>query len=356
MPTQEFFNRVPPFPSNIPTAEIPLISFKDLANASATESKKLFQACRELGIFSLDLRNSGTGEQLLKDAEALMNLTTTTLSLDRQILDKFAYNPPHNIAGYKRSGKLRTADGKLDSMETYSISQDDMVGNVPPRENPEPIEHHRTECRAFFEHARTTLEVIYAHLEENLGLPPNTLAERSALNKQSDTFARLLVNWPQTKNTTNSESKEPRVTLGGHADMGALTMLFNVSGGLQILPKGKENVNERWEYVRPRPGCALIDVGDSLMKWTGGVLHSAFHRVVTAPGEQGSVARQSVALLTRPDRSVTMQRIKGSALIPPLKEGEVDDDRSASDWIIWKITKGELRVQTAEEKRVAATA
>ncbi|PYH36792.1 oxidoreductase [Aspergillus neoniger CBS 115656] len=322
MPTQEFFNRVPPFPSNIPTADIPLISFKDLANASTTESNKLFQAYAD------------------------ESKTTTTLSLDRQILDKFAYNPPHNIAGYKRSGKLRTADGKLDSMETYSISQDDMVGNVPPRENPEPIEHHRTECWAFFEHARTTLEVIYAHLEENLGLPPNTLAERSALNKQSDTFARLLVNWPQTKNTTNSESKEPQVTLGGHADMGALTMLFN----------GKENVSENWEYVRPRPGCALINVGDSLMKWTGGVLHSAFHRVVTAPGEQGSVARQSVALLTRPDRSVTMQRIKGSAVIPPLKEGEVDDDRSVSDWIIWKITKGELRVQTAEEKRVAATA
>ncbi|GKZ68037.1 hypothetical protein AnigIFM60653_004898 [Aspergillus niger] len=121
---------------------------------------------------------------------------------------------------------------------------------------------------------------------------------------------------------------------------------------LQVLPKGKENVTENWEYVRPRPGCALINVGDSLMKWTGGVLHSAFHRVVTAPGEQANVARQSVALLTRPHRTVTMHRLKESAVITLLREGEVNDDRSVSEWMIWKITKGELRVQTAEGKQV----
>ncbi|PYH57921.1 uncharacterized protein BO96DRAFT_444606 [Aspergillus niger CBS 101883] len=71
-------------------------------------------------------------------------------------------------------------------------------------------------------------------------------------------------------------------------------MLFNVSGGLQILPTGKENVTENWE-------------------------------------------------------------LKESAVIPLLREGEVNDDRSVSEWMIWKITKGELRVQTAEEKQVAVT-
>ncbi|EHA26469.1 hypothetical protein CBS147343_2460 [Aspergillus niger] len=101
--------------------------------------------------------------------------------------------------------------------------------------------------------------------------------------------------------------------------------------------------------------CELINVGVSLMKWTGDVLHSAFHRVVTAPGEQANVARQSVALLTRPHRTGTMHRLKESAVIPLLREGEVNDDRSVSEWMIWKITKGELRVQTAEEKQVAVT-
>ncbi|GJP94809.1 EF-hand domain family protein [Aspergillus niger] len=73
------------------------------------------------------------------------------------------------------------------------------------------------------------------------------------------------------------------------------------------------------------------------------------------PGEQANVARQSVALLTRPHRTGTMHRLKESAVIPLLREGEVNDDRSVSEWMIWKITKGELRVQTAEEKQVAVT-
>jgi hypothetical protein len=59
-----------------------------------------------------------------------------------------------------------------------------------------------------------------------------------------------------------------------------MTILFCLERGLQVLdPK-----TEQWCYVDPRPGCAVINVGDSLRFLSGGTLRSSLHRVVPYPG------------------------------------------------------------------------
>jgi isopenicillin N synthase-like dioxygenase len=107
-------------------------------------------------------------------------------------------------------------------------------------------------------------------------------------------------------------------------------MLFHVVGGLQILPPGSENINANWQYVRPVPGCALVNLGDTIVEWTGGVLRSCLHRVAVAPGTQGSVPRLSLGYFVRPKFATTMRRLTGGA-IPPLADGEVEDTRSVTE-------------------------
>ncbi|PYH99981.1 oxidoreductase [Aspergillus ellipticus CBS 707.79] len=361
MPTSKYFDQCPPFPSDVPRADIPTLSFRALQNNSAVESEKLFNACQEFGFFLLNLTDSEAGEQLLQNAGAMIDLTTTTMGLDRQILDKYAYNPPRDLMGYKHSGKLRTDDGKLDCMEMYNLGQDDIIGNSDPRQNPDPIEARRSDCQAFFEHAHAAITVICTHLDQQLGLPPSTLARLSPLDQPSETSLRLLTSWPQEETITadGSDKKDndsaQRITLGGHTDIGTLTLLFHIMGGLQILPADKANVPENWQYIRPEPGCALVNVGDTLVEWTGGILRSSLHRVVTAPGDQARVARRSIAYLIRPLRTATMHRLRGSTVIPPPGEGDEEDTRSVSDWAAWRarqIMKGELKPQTTGGRKV----
>ena len=228
-------------------------------------------------------------------------------------------------------------------MEMYNISQDDMLGNGPPRQNPEPIETNRQECQEFFKYAHTAVCMVLLQLDKQLGLASGTLTELISPRKLSDTSARLLLSSPQ------STSEGGRITLGGHTDIGVITLLFNVAGGLQILPADSENINTNWRYVRPEPGCAVINLGDTLVEWTGGVLRSSLHRVVTAPGEQAGVTRQSVAYLIRPDHDRSMRRLNGSNVIPPLADGEEDETRSVDDWAAWRarqVMNGELKAQT----------
>jgi hypothetical protein len=100
MPSTKYFDRCPEFPSDIPVADIPTISFQNLKDADEGESYKLFDACQDHGFFLLDLAGSSDGDNLLKDAEAMFDIGSETLSLDSETLNKYAYNPPKDLTGY----------------------------------------------------------------------------------------------------------------------------------------------------------------------------------------------------------------------------------------------------------------
>lgn len=202
-------------------------------------------------------------------------------------------------------------------MEMYNLGQDEIRGLVSSRKNQEPIEDNREACQRFFRHAHTVVSVLLSSLDRKLALPEGTLARLSPLDKPFATSLRTLVSRPQ------SIDNSTRITLGGHTDIGTITLLSHILGGLQILPAGKENISENWEYIRSVPGCALINLGDTMVEWTGGVLRSSLHRVVAAPGKQREVTRMSLAYLVRPEHGGSMRRLE-SEVIPKLGEGEED--------------------------------
>lgn len=244
---------------------------------------------------------------------------------------------------YKTAGKLKTDDGKLDAMEMYTVGQDDMLGTTSARRNPDPLEDHRTQARSFFLSAGGAVKTILSGLDTSLGLSRGTLSGLCPLDKPSDTSLRMLLSRPLTAEDSNS-----RITLGGHTDIGSITMLFNIVGGLQVLPAAAENVPENWRYIKPQPGSAVVNLGDTIVEWTGGVLRSSLHRVVNPPGQQAAVTRQSLAYLVRPAREMTMRRLR-SVEIPPVAEGEQDNTTPVTEWAMARagqIIRGELRPRT----------
>jgi isopenicillin N synthase-like dioxygenase len=238
---------------------------------------------------------------------------------------------------------VRIDDNTRDSIEVYSLSQDDMLGNIAPLANPEPIESSREDCRRFLQAASAAVSVVLTQLEKHLDLEPNTLTSRCTLKKPSATAVRFILSPAQPV-------KDPRrINFGGHTDIGIITLLFNVAGGLQILPAGSENVDENWRYIRPRPGCALVNIGDTLTEWTGGLLRSSIHRVVSPPGTQAQLPRQSLAYLVRAEKGAIMHRLQGGNVIPPLRDGEEDDERNVDSWAAWRaqqIMNGVLKAES----------
>lgn len=87
-------------------------------------------------------------------------------------------------------------------------------------------------------------------------------------------------------------------TLGhaAHTDVGSLTLLFCSEPGLQILDPD----TERWMYIKPKHGHAIVNVGDSLRFLSNLRLRSCLHRVVP-PADGELVDRVSCAYFLRPE-------------------------------------------------------
>ena len=102
-----------------------------------------------------------------------------------------------------------------------------------------------------------------------------------------------------------------------------------------MLPPGE---GTEWFYVRPLAGHAIINLGDAMVKFTNGLLRSNIHRVVSPPGEQAGETRYSLVYFARPEDDVVLKRLE-SPVIPPLAEGDEEEEINAKDWILRRALK-----------------
>lgn len=96
MPTEEIFRSQPPFPDDVPTCNLPRLSYGRLLARDPAESKRLFEASTHNGFFLLDLQDTPEGESFTKDAVGVLELDREVSALD--ISEKLRFTilePPH---------------------------------------------------------------------------------------------------------------------------------------------------------------------------------------------------------------------------------------------------------------------
>ncbi|KUJ10120.1 oxidoreductase [Mollisia scopiformis] len=325
MPTEKLFAAVPPFPEDIPIARLSILSLERLLAHDVKESAQLFESCKSDGFFLLDLRCNSIGEILIETVEILFEVNKALFEEGPEELKKFTHPPP-GVLGYNAFGATKVESGLPDRFEWYVMSQDDIMG------------------QKFITTSNSVVSHLLSLLDQHLGLPDGTLESRQRIDKESGTIVRMLKYPPQPEG-------DRRTSLFGHTDLGTITLLFNVVGGLQILPAGSEGLEENWRYVKPMPGCVIVNLGDMTREWTGGILRSNPHRVTFPPGEQATVTRYSLAYLMRAEAQASMKRLalEGS-LIKPLGDGEKDIEVGVDKWIEEKTALARLGKDPASNR------
>lgn len=81
-----------------------------------------------------------------------------------------------------------------------------------------------------------------------------------------------------------------------HTDAGSLSIVFTEVGGLQVLKPNED----QWYYIAPKPGHAVVNVGDALRFISGGVLESSLHRIIPHKDEV-TRHKYSIVYLLRPE-------------------------------------------------------
>lgn len=190
-----------------------------------------------------------------------------------------------------------------------------------------------TTLKPFLDQALNVNLTFISIFEKKLGLPAGALLKCHSREEPSGSEARVL--------KTPARIADDKVTLGAHTDFGSLAFLHNRLGGLQVLPPGSAT----WQYVRPLPGHAICNIGDTLTLLSGGILHSNMHRVVAPPGAQYDYPRWSMVYHTRPGKGVFLCPLteESEAIrqaverMEPEKRDKFSPNTTAGDWYARRI-------------------
>jgi isopenicillin N synthase-like dioxygenase len=198
-----------------------------------------------------------------------------------------------------------------------------MLGISEAISAPEVITANRAGLADYTAANNKILTTLFESLASSLQLPLDTFTSLHRQSAPSGCHIRFIRAPPQPRD-------QRTLALGEHTDFGSLTILFNRIGGLQVLLPGTSD----WVYVRPLPGCAIINLGDAMVKFSAGILRSNLHRVVAPPGRQADTVRYSLVYFSRPEHEVKMQRVRGG-LVDEVASGQEDVDAAEStrEWL-----------------------
>lgn len=230
---------IPPFPHDVPTAEIYSVDFDKLSNGDAQEAQKVYEASTGYGFFYLSNTHI--------DYDFMFDLANETFQLPLEEKMKYEMGNTGSYFGYKMSGSQYVdKKGTPDRSEFYNVSKDDVlrVGQYKdqPLEHPKTVNQRRDQLEKFMSSSHEVVTVILRVLGERLGLGSDALPSLHRIDGPGGDQARI---------THAPPVSEDAITLGEHTDFGSVTVLFNQLGGLQVI-----NPNTRdWKYVEPQPGC-----------------------------------------------------------------------------------------------------
>ncbi|BFZ60224.1 hypothetical protein YB2330_001250 [Saitoella coloradoensis] len=329
-----------PFPDDIPTLPLLLIEWDKLLlprgdRTGDAERSRLYQACHDLGFFYL--------KGLPVDPDPMFDLADEFFACSQDEKDRYEMGTDGNYFGYKKSGAYFVdKQGSPDRTEFLNISKDNVfcLGTVS-REEPRAVEGHRQSVKTFMEGCHSVAREVLKVLSQQLQLKGNYLLDLHKFDEASGDQVRLTHSLAPAE---DDNSSAPNV--GAHTDFGSVTVLFNRLGGLQVLtPKASE-----WKYVKPLPGCAIINLGDALVKMTGNLLRSNIHRVVAPPGLQRSSNRESIVYFCRPNNHIRLAPIPSPLVATEPRDAKrVDEYPTSEEWIKERVTSRLQKSYKGEE-------
>ena len=101
------FDECPPFPADVPTAQLAYVSLAKLKAGDKVESEALYKACQGAGFFRLQLEHDPSGEQLLEDVDKLMDVGEKLFDLPFEEKMKSVMGGTRGVFGYDFENPLQ---------------------------------------------------------------------------------------------------------------------------------------------------------------------------------------------------------------------------------------------------------
>lgn len=262
----------------------------DFTNLPTSEIGKAMQ---EDGFFILRNHGIDNVEEMFEVSRILFGR-----SVDKE---DFLYDPSTN-SGFLPLRREKLNEAEQDEKEAFNFRQSLLY----LRQQALPAQLDREKIWTFMEQCHDICCKLLKALAIALELDnENQLSQFHSLDKRSGTVMRFL-HYPST-------AADPSITrAGAHTDYGSLTLLFALSGGLEIMKDGS------FIPVPINPDNIIVNAGDLLEYWTDRRVKSTLHRVVVEEVSANSSVnvvpdRYSIAYFCHPDDETPLTLIGGKS-------------------------------------------
>ncbi|KAJ8118887.1 hypothetical protein OPT61_g232 [Boeremia exigua] len=304
-------------PKGAAVAQLKTISFSELIDRNEQEMSKLMSACEHYGFFYLDLTSVGASN-MMKDLDDLRVLMGDWFK--QPVTSKLKTPTISNSHGYKPVGiQSGISENTKDGWEALKVGHRELRGRwaLPPvvKSNPRVFDDFSAASHYVLKHL---LDCISSGLE----LKDEQSLHHLHRDDEPSKSTLYFLHYPA------ATIAQAGVGQNMHTDVGSLTLLFAPQWGLQALSPDSGD----WEWVEPKPGHAIINVGDTLRFLSGRRLRSALHRAVQIEG----VDRFSISYFLRASDRTEFR----------------DSDNVKTDAREWYLRKYETYNQSHEVQRM----
>lgn len=173
----------------------------------------------------------------------------------------------------------------------------------PPLQRlPPTLASHKAELGEFIEKCKSICDKVLSGFAKAIDLPPRYFCDSH--HGQHDRLR--IIHYPPTSVPSTTTRGEGSIRAGSHSDYGSCTLLFQKDvGGLQVQSDSTTG-SSTWIDIPPQQGCIVVNVGDAMEFWSGGLFRSTQHRVVLPRSESESGSRFSVAYFCQPDEDAKL--------------------------------------------------
>lgn len=155
----------------------------------------------------------------------------------------------------------------------------------------------------------------------HLGLPEDWFGDKVNFG---NSILRLLHYPPQM-----DPPPEGSVRAGAHEDINVITLLLGAEeAGLEV-----KHRSGQWLAVNPPPGALVINCGDMLQRYTGGILPSTTHRVVNPSPERSKFPRYSTPFFLHFNQDFLIEALPGCLA----EGGKAEAPITAQDFLMERL-------------------
>jgi isopenicillin N synthase-like dioxygenase len=243
-----------------------------------------------------------------------MRASRQFFALHSAVKNKYGYQGHASNRGYIGVGLESHQDfAAVDTKETFDIGKEGELDlETPwPRELPDEVFKHN--LLAYF----NAFDRLHLRLLRLIAIGLGLDDENFFVNRCNEQHCNLrLLHYPEMKLDQQQVEKDKVIVRGArHTDFGTLTLLVQDSvGGLRV-----ENQDGQWVNVQPIENSIVVNVGDMLQRWTGGVLRATPHQVIQPFASDDEVdnslvktipERYSIAFFCNANKTILLESLK----------------------------------------------